>query len=578
LGGLRLSKVENEFLVNPTYEQCEKQDFELVLAGNEKKIVMIESAANCIEDEEVIKGFEISYKYLGKIAEGIDELQKQYGKEKVEFIPPEENITLLERIEKPVKEGIEKYYQGMADKSIDRNQFGEIIIDPVLATFTVEELAEEYPEKDIKNAIDAIFKKTLRENILKNNRRIDGRPIDQIREIQIKTSLLPRVHGSSMFMRGETQVLNILTLAAPGNEQILESIEGESQKKYIHHYNAPPYSVGETGRYGGAGRREIGHGALAEKALLPVIPSADEQFPYVIHLVSEVMGQNGSSSMASTCASTLTLMDGGVPIKAPVAGISIGLMTGETDDEFVTLTDIVGQEDFSGDMDFKVAGTYDSITAIQMDTKIKGLTFEVVERSIHQAREARRKILDMIAQELPKPREHFSKYAPKIETISVDVDSIAKVIGSGGKVIKQLTADYGVDISIDDDGTTSISGEDQEAIEKVKTIINGIVSDPVIGEIYDAKVVKLFDFGAILQIFPGKEGLVHISRISKEHVKDVASVLAIGQDVKARLFEIDQQGRLNFTMVLDEEVKRPARSVETRKRFNDRDRNNRKRH
>ena len=351
-----------------------------------------------------------------------------------------------------------------------------------------------------------------------------------------------------MFMRGETQVLSILTLAAPGNEQLTESIEGESKKRYIHHYNAPAYSVGETGRFGSPGRREIGHGGLAEKALKPVIPS-QEVFPYVMRLVSEVMSQNGSSSMGSTCASTVTLMAGGVPIKEAVAGISIGLITGATDDEFVTMTDIQGIEDFSGDMDFKVAGTKDTITAIQMDTKIKGLTYKIVEQAVLQARVARVHLLKLIAKAIPEARKDISVNAPRIDSMKIPVDMIGKVVGSSGKVIKQLTADYEVDINIDDAGVVSISGVKKANIDSVKKIIDGIINDPTPGEKYTGKVVRLQDFGAFIEIFPGKDGLLHISRVSKEHVADIHDVLKMGQIVEVTLMNIDSQGRLNFTMI-----------------------------
>ena len=371
-----------------------------------------------------------------------------------------------------------------------------------------------------------------------------------------------------MFMRGETQVLNILTLGAPGNVLLSESIEGESLKRYIHHYNAPPYSVGEVGRYGSTGRREIGHGALAEKALKPVIPTQDI-FPYVMRLVSEVMGQNGSSSMGSTCASTVSLMAGGVPIKAPVAGISIGLIIGETDDEFVTLTDIMGFEDFSGDMDFKVAGTRETITAIQMDTKIKGLTFPIIKQSLKQAKEARNKILDIIESAIPKTLADISEYAPRIESTQIPADTIGKVVGPGGKVIRQISSDYNVEISIDDTGVVSITGVDKDSLERVKKIINGIVHDPVAGEIYPGKVVRITDFGAFIEIFPGKEGLLHISKISKEHVAKVSDHLTLNQIVDVKLMEIDYQGRLNFSMILDQEVTKKDVSTQNFKDRND---------
>lgn len=552
VGGIRLSKVNGDIVVYPSCEQCENQDYELVLAGNEKKIVMIECASNLSSDDEIIKGFEKSYEYLGKIAKSMDEIQKEFGKPKVEYKEFDVNQDIVERIKKLTSEKIDEYYKKLSSGEIGKQDFKDIVNEPILETFTDEEI-EEYSKKEINNAIDKIFKKTIRENILKDKKRLDGRKTDEIREIIIKINPIPHVHGSSMFMRGETQVLNILTLAAPGAEQLMESIEGETKKRYIHHYNAPPYSVGETGRLGFTGRREIGHGGLAEKALKAVLPSQDE-FPYVMRLVSEVMGQNGSSSMASTCASTITLMAGGVPIKEPVAGISIGLMTSDDEKQFVTLTDIRGVEDFSGDMDFKVAGTKDSITAIQMDTKIKGLTFEIVKKSIIQAKEARNEILEKMLKEIPEAKKDISENAPRIDSVKVPVDLIGKVVGPSGKVIKRIIADYGVDITIDDDGNATIAGFSKESIENAKNIILGIISEPEVGKVYNAKVVKIMDFGAFVEIFPGKEGLVHISKIAKERVNNVNDYLNMGDSVEVKLMIIDQQGRLNFSMLLDEPI------------------------
>ena len=556
IGGIRLSQVDGKFVVNPTYDECARQDFELVLGGNGQKVIMIECASNLVSDDVIIKGFEESYKYLGQVANAIVELQNEFGKKKVELPAFPTYDELIDRVHDVAIRQIEEFSKILAVDNSVRARFDEIIIKPVLELFTEEELEEQYPEADIRTAVDKIFKKYIRSNVLQHHKRIDSREIEQIREIQTRINTVPRVHGSSMFMRGETQVLNILTLSAPGNEQVLETIEGESQKRYIHHYNAPPFSVGETGRYGGTGRREIGHGALAEKALRPVIPGKDK-FPYVMRLVSEVQGQNGSSSMASTCASTLSLMTAGVPIKEPVAGISIGLITGETDDEFVTLTDIMGYEDFCGDMDFKVAGTRDTITAIQMDTKIKGLTFPIVKQAIQQANRARNKILDIIVATIAKPADDISKYAPRIDSIVVPVDAIGKIIGPQGKMIKQLQQDNDVVLSIDEEGNVSISGTNKEGMENVKKTILGMITDPTVGEIYDAKVVRIMDFGAFVEIFPGKEGLVHVSRISKERVNNVSDVLSIGQAVKVKLIGIDAQERLNFSMNLDDEIEDP---------------------
>lgn len=556
IGGVRVSKIEDCFIINPTYEECQKQKFELVLAGNAKKIVMIESAADIATDEEILKGFEMAFVPLGEIAEAMKELEAEIGKPKVGYQDKAIDQDIYNKIKPLADEKIEKYYQGLATKTIHRKEYDTYVVDPVLELFSEEELGTQ--KKEILAALDSVFKKTVRYHLLKNHRRLDGRKINEIRELECQAGVLPRVHGSSVFLRGETQVLNILTLAAPGEELVVEGLEGEEKKRYMHAYSALPFSVGECGRMNGPGRREIGHGALAEKALIPVIPSSEE-FPYVLRLVSEVMGQNGSSSMGATCASSLALMDAGVPIRSHVAGISIGLITGETDEEFLTITDIQGQEDFSGDMDFKVTGTYEGITAIQMDTKIKGLTYPMVESAIKQAHEARNVILDLMYKTIPAPRSELSKYAPKIESLQIPADSIAAVIGQGGKVIKQLCADYNVLINIEDDGCANISSTSKENIEQVKKIINGIIQEAQVGAVYDAKVVRIMDFGAFVEIFPGKEGLIHVSKMAKERVNSVTDIVSVGQMVKVKLLEIDSQKRLNFTMVLDEELPLNAR-------------------
>ncbi len=550
LGGMRISGIEGKLVINPTYDECNKMDFELVLAGSSDKIVMIECAAKCVEDEIIKDAFMKSYEVLGAIASEIKDFADKYGKPKVAYTDKEQSKELKDFIYPTAVECIENYYKKFAAKEADKTGFDTLVKEPVLELFN-KEGAPEFDKKDILEALDKIFKATLRENILKHSRRLDGRRADEIREIQIDINPIPRVHGSAMFMRGETQVLNILTLGAPGNAQVTEAIEGETLKKYIHHYNAPPYSVGETGRIGTPGRREIGHGALAEKALKPVIPE-DENFPYMIRLVSEVMGQNGSSSMASTCASTLSLMAGGVPIKEPVAGISIGLITGASIDEFVTITDIMGVEDFSGDMDFKVAGTRGSITAIQMDTKIKGLSKEIVKTALDQAKTARNQLLDIMTKVIPAPKVDISSFAPRIEFVRIPVDSIGKVIGPGGKMIKQISADFNVELNIDDDGKVSIAGQNKETIMGAKALIEGMVAEPKIGEIYTGKVVRILDFGMIVELFPGKDGLVHVSRISHERVNNINDLFKLGDVVKVRLFEIDGQGRLNLSMMLDD--------------------------
>ena len=566
LAGIRVSKVTGNWEINPTYDKCLFQDFELVLGGNSEKIVMIECAAERIEDNIIEEGFELSFKYLGIIVNAIKELESNYGKTKIKYTSKELYVPeVYDTIKSETLNKINEFSNGLANRTIERREFDKVVVEPILALFVKDDEGSIFSDKNVKDAIDKIFKENLRKEILTNSKRVDGRGIKDIREINIRINPIPRVHGAVMFARGETQVLNILTLGAPNNEQLSETIEGEIAKRYIHHYNAPPYSVGEVGRYGGSGRREIGHGALAEKALKPVIPT-QEDFPYVLRLVSEVMGQNGSSSMASTCASTLSLMAGGVPIKEPVAGISIGLITADNNDSFVTLTDIMGFEDFGGDMDFKVAGTRNSITAIQMDTKIKGLNIAIIKQTLSQAKDARNKILDIMLSVIPEPSKNLSVHAPTIETVSIPIDSIGKLVGPGGKMIRQLQQDYSVTMSISEDGVVSITGQSKDVLENVKKVVRGIAYDPVAGEIYTGKVVRIMDYGAFVEIFPGKEGLVHISQISKDRVKDVESILKVGQMIDVKLFEVDFQGRLNFTMLLDEDIKK--RNVST-KNYND---------
>lgn len=570
LAGIRVSRIDGKIVANPTYSECEKQDYELVLGGNKERIIMIECAASCVPDDLILEGFEKSFDYLGVLSDFIADFKNKYGKTKIEYEVKEDDAELEKRIKELTLAKIEDFYAGLKSGDLHRKQFNEVVVDPVLEIFSEEEIEDKDLVKTVKEMIDKIFKKRVREKVLKDRIRLDGRDINKIRNIELKIDTLPRVHGSSMFMRGETQVLSILTLDSPGNELILESIEGETTKRYFHHYTAPPYSVGETGRMGSPGRREIGHGALAEKALLPVLPDVSK-FPYVMRVVSEVMGQNGSSSMASTCASTLTLMSGGVPIKDAVAGISIGLMTGDDISDFVTLTDIQGMEDFSGDMDFKIAGTRETITAIQMDTKIKGLSWDIIKAAVPQAKEARNVILDMIESVIKAPKSSISEYAPKIESLQIPVDMISKVIGSGGKVIKRITEENDVDISIDDLGVVTVSGRDKEKIDKTITIVNGIVNDLEVNKVYKGKIARVLDFGAIVEIFPGKEGLIHISKMSKERVNKVEDVVNVGDDVEVLLYEIDNQGRYNFTLMLDFKYEKKAddnrpqrRSVNTR--------------
>jgi len=421
----------------------------------------------------------------------------------------------------------------------------------------VNEDEESINSKVLSNILEEEVGNELRDEILKNKKRTDGRNPDQIRELSAKVSVLPRTHGSAIFERGDTQGLTIATLGSPSLEQLIESMEGEEKKRYIHHYNFPPFSVGETGRRFGPGRRELGHGALAEKALKPMIPENDK-FPYTIRMVTEIMSSAGSTSMAAVCGSTLALLDAGVPLKEPVAGISIGLITDKKDkSKYVTITDIAYQEDAQGDMDFKVAGTKNGITAIQMDIKLDGIPVKILEESLDKAKKARLEILEKILVTIPEPRKSVSKYAPTIILVKIDPSKIGDVIGSGGRVINKIIADTGAAIDIDDEGTVTISSPDVEACKKASEIVEGIVKEAQVGEIYEGEVKRILPFGAMVEILPGKEGLVHISKLASHRVNTVEDVVKIGERVKVHVAELDDQGRVNLSMVFgpDGEIK-----------------------
>ena len=415
-------------------------------------------------------------------------------------------------------------------------------------------------KKIIAKAIEYVMFKIIRKDVLEKKKRADGRKMDEIRPLNLRVGILPRTHGSALFERGITQALSIVTLGSPRMEQLIESAEGEETKRYIHHYSGLPYSFGQTGRVGTPSRREIGHGALAERALLSVIPK-QEVFPYTIRVVSEVLSQNGSSSMASTCGSTLALMDAGVPILKPVAGISIGMMS--EGEKYELLTDIIGLEDFSGDMDFKVAGTDSGVTAIQLDVKIPGLTVEQIKNILEQAKKGRLEILEKMKAILPSARTNLSKYAPKIEMVKIPVEKIGEVIGPGGKMIKNIIATTGATVDVEDDGSVAISGTSEEAVQKAVDWVTGLIREVAVGESFEGEVKRILPFGAFVEVLPGKEGMVHVSKMSTEFVKDPNDVVKIGDKVKVRVVEIDEQGRINLSMLSGEETQARAANVRT---------------
>ena len=550
IAGATVGLVDGKVVVNPTKEQRDKSEMFLTIAGTKEKVNMIEAGANQVPEDLVFEGIMAAHAEIAKICEFIEGIQKEIGKPKFDY----EHMEVPEDVYEAVKEiAIDKVRAALDtdDKNVREENLKEVY------SFVYEALAERFPEMEsvIDEAIYKLQKYVVRRWILDDGKRVDGRGLNDIRPLASEVGLLPRTHGSGMFTRGQTQVLTTCTLGMVSEEQLLDGIDDEETKRYMHHYNFPSYSVGETRASRGPGRREIGHGALAEKALVPVIPSTEE-FPYTLRLVSEVLSSNGSTSQGSICGSTLALMDAGVPIKAPVAGISCGLVT--EGERYITMVDIQGLEDFFGDMDFKVAGTKTGITAIQVDIKIDGLKPEIIREALEKTREARFKILDeCMLPCISEPREELSKYAPKIISTTIDPEKIREVIGSGGKVIQKIVAETGVKIDIEEDGTVFFATSDAEAAQRALKIVRGIAGDIEIGDVFSATVTKIMDFGAFVEYLPGKEGLVHISKLDTKRVEKVSDVVSVGDQINVKLVEIDRMGRYNFsrkdTMISEEE-------------------------
>lgn len=540
IAGLSVGLVDGEIVLNPTLEQRERNHLNLTVAGSAEKIVMIEAGADEVDDDTMLEAILKGHEEIKKMVSFISDIQKEIGKPKFEFESQEVDHDLFDEIEAFAAEDI-KAALDTNDKNV-RDARLQPIIDAIHEKFDDE-------EKENAVMIDEIIYKLQKKIVrawLCEGKRVDGRGIDEIRPLASEVGVLPRVHGSGIFTRGQTQVLTICTLGPVSEAQKLDGLDEEVSKRYIHHYNFPSYSVGETRPSRGPGRREIGHGALAEKALVPVIPSVEE-FPYAIRMVSEVLSSNGSTSQGSICGSTLALMDAGVPIKAPVAGISCGLIT-KDDGSFQTMVDIQGLEDFYGDMDFKVGGTKKGITAIQVDIKVDGLTPEIIKEAFEKTHKARLYILDEIMlKAIPEPRAEVSKWAPKMFTTKVPVDKIRDVIGSGGKVIQKIAADFDCSIDIEEDGNVFVSGLDKEKCQAAISVIDTIANDPEIGSIYKGKVVRIMNFGAFVEIAPGKDGLVHISKLDKQRVNKVEDIVSIGDEVVVKVMEIDDQGRINLS-------------------------------
>ncbi|MBR5769671.1 MAG: polyribonucleotide nucleotidyltransferase, partial [Clostridia bacterium] len=547
IGAVSVGYVDGEYVINPTAEQRKVSQMAVTVAATDKKVVMIEAGAKMVPDEVMIEGINRGFEECRKIVAFINEIKAAVGKEKFEFESKEVDPEMFEAVKAFAIDSV-RAAMDTDDKNV-RDANLQVVYDAVYAEFE-----EKYPDSkaQLDECMYKLQKYVVRRWLLDDGKRVDGRGIDEMRPLNAQVGILPRTHGSGLFTRGQTQVLTVCTLGTVSDAQLLDGIDEETERRYMHHYNFPSYSVGETKPSRGPGRREIGHGALAQRALEPVIPS-EEEFPYVIRLVSEVLSSNGSTSQASICGSTLALMDAGVPIKEPVAGISCGLIT--EGDRWMTMVDIQGVEDFFGDMDFKVAGTHDGITAIQMDLKIDGLTPEIIRSAIEKTHKARNYILDeVMLPVIPAPRAELSKYAPKMITMQIDVDKIREVIGSGGKVIQKIVADTGAKIDIEDDGRIFITAVDSMAAEAAKGIIEGIVNDPEIGGLYSGKVTRLMDFGAFVEIAPGKEGMVHISQYDRDRVEKMEDVATVGDEIMVKVVEIDSQGRINLSRkaVLDE--------------------------
>ncbi len=541
IGAVRVGRsLDGDFILNPTYSQIEESDLDLVVAGTKEAITMVEAGANEVPEDVMVEALQLAQETVMAQAAAIDAWASEHGKPKQEILEPEQNpffADLREKYFDRVKDGLVQ-----TDRRVRREALSELTDELVGGR-------EEEEVPFIKDALYALEKEAFRALYLQDRKRTDLRAFDEMRPNTAEVSVLPRVHGTGLYTRGETQVLSSLALADLGLSQRLDTIEPQTGKRYMHHYNFPPYSTGETGRIGSPRRREIGHGALAERALLPVVPS-EEEFPYALRIISEVLESNGSSSMASVCGSTLALMDGGVPIKAPVAGVAMGLV--KEGEDYVIMTDIQGLEDHMGDMDFKVAGTRDGITALQMDMKITGVSAQLLQEALGQAKEGRLQILEIMRGAIAEPRPEVSEFAPRVEVLRIPKEKIGMLIGPGGKTINALQDQFGVNISVEDDGMVHVAGDGTVAKEAAGTI-KGMMKDVEAGDIYNGKVVKTTNFGAFVELTPGRDGLVHISRLApgKQRVERVEDVVTEGDRVKVRVLEIDKQNRISLEKLED---------------------------
>ena len=545
IGGVRIGMVDGEFVVNPTEPEREESTLDLIVAGTKEKVMMVEAGATEVSEEKLLEAFGLA---LSEIKKAIAIQEELVGK-----VAPEKREAALAEADPDLERAVsEKARTKLLEITLNSSQEEREKKLAELTGWLAEELMPAEAAEDprwtsgqVKDAFTKVEQEVIREGILKHEVRPDGRKLEEIRPINCEVGILPRTHGSALFTRGQTQALTLTTLGTPGDQQIIDTMLEDTKRRYMHHYNFPPFSVGEARPVRGPGRREIGHGSLAERALLPMIPE-QEDFAYTMRLVTEILASNGSTSMASVCGSTLSLMDAGVPIKKPVSGIAMGLVT--DGDTTKVLTDIQGAEDFAGDMDFKVAGTKDGITALQMDMKVWGIPLDVMDQALAQAKSARLEILEKMLATLPEPRKELAPHAPRITTLTIDPGKIRTVIGPGGKTINEIIQATGVSIDIEDDGTVMIGSTDGEGATKAIDWVKALTADPEVGKIYDGKVTKLMPFGAFVEFMPGKEGMVHISQIANERIATVEDVLSVGDEVKVLLIEVDSQGRNNLSI------------------------------
>lgn len=564
IGACRVAKIEGGFVLNPSREQIEKADMDLIVSGTANHIIMVEAGAKLVSEDDIVQGVAFAQPHIAALCRAQTDFAEIAGKEKAVVSMVEVDPIVLEKVKEfATDDKIEQavYVSGKTERDVSTKKFEEEVYEHLKSIFlpelgkegAIETPHEKYDErglqKEVSAALDKLIKKNIQKNILENERRVDGRKIDETRKVTCEVGVLPRTHGSALFTRGETQVLTTVTLGSKGDEQLLDGMEDPGEgtaKRYIHHYNMPGYSVGEVSPIRGPGRREVGHGALAERALEPVIP-AQEDFPYTMRLVSEAIASNGSTSMASTCGSTLALMDAGVKISEMIGGVAMGLVLDVETGKYKVLTDIAGIEDHNGHMDFKVTGNENGITALQLDVKVRGLTREILADALDQAKPGRLHILSKMREAISEPRPDLSKYAPRITSFKIHPDKIREVIGTGGKVINGIIAETGVKIDIEDDGLVMVASTDAAQAERAVQWIKDIVREVAAGEVFDGKVTRLMDFGAFVEVLPGKEGLVHISELANYRVGKVTDVVNVGDSLKVQVKEIDDQGRVNLT-------------------------------